>query len=60
MNLYQIRQQINTELAQPQPDEARISELIAERDRLAAAENANRSDIDAADFDARMLDALHA
>lgn len=60
MNLYQIRQQINTELAQPQPDEARISELIAERDRLTAAENENRRGVDVADFDARMLDALHA
>lgn len=49
MTLYEIRQAIRNET-----DEARLTELIIERDRLVAAE---RAEAPAADFYERMLDA---
>lgn len=50
MNLYQIREAIRTET-----DEARITELIIERDKLVAAEK--REPLSPGEWHANMLDA---
>lgn len=55
MNLYQIREAIRTET-----DEARITELIIERDRLVAEERANFKPLSNGEAYLRNLDALHA
>lgn len=54
MNLYQIREAIRTET-----DEAKVSELIAQRDRMVAEESANRQPVSSSEWNARMLDATH-
>ena len=52
MTLYELREAIRTET-----NEARLTELIIERDRLVAEENANRKPV--ADFHTAMLDATY-
>lgn len=51
MNLYEIREAIRTET-----DEARLSELLIERDRLRAEEMAAYQPLDTAEWHDRMLD----
>ena len=56
MNIYQIREAIRNEMAQATPNEALITELILERDRLNAAATIETSQTS---FHARMLDAMY-
>lgn len=51
MNLYEVREAIRTET-----DEARISELLVERDRLVAIENAERVELSDGERRDLMLD----
>ena len=57
MNLYTTREAIRTEMAKATPDQARLSQLIEQRDALVAAEKAET--ITGAEFEARMLQAVH-
>lgn len=59
MNLYETREAIRIEMAKPNPDDARLTALILHRDALRAAEPA-RPPMEGAEWEARMLDALHA
>lgn len=55
MTLYEIREAIRTET-----DEAKLTTLLLERDRLVAAEPAAHRDLTPAEHHARMLDYTHA
>lgn len=59
MNLYQTREAIRQEMAKPQPDEARITQLIQQRDALVAAEQPAKP-LTGSEWDAQMLQATHA
>lgn len=59
MNLYQTREAIRQEMAKPQPDEARITQLIQQRDALVAAEQPAQP-LTGSEWDAQMLQATHA
>ena len=56
MNLYEIRRQINEELAKPQPNEELITQLIIQRDKLSAQEVAPEPE---GDFYSQMLQYTH-
>lgn len=57
MNLYQIREAISRAMAAG--DDAKVTELIIQRDALRAAET-KPADVDADAHHALMLDATHA
>lgn len=57
MNLYQTREAIRQEMAKATPDEARISQLIQQRDALAAAEQHETPT--GSEWEAQMLQAVH-
>lgn len=58
MSLYQIREAIRQEMDKSNPDQARITELIHQRDALVAAENAAQPSSQA-DWYEGMLEATH-
>lgn len=59
MNLYQTREAIRQEMSEPNPDQARITQLIQQREALLAAEQPAKP-LTGSEWDAQMLQATHA